>query len=80
MRANQADLFPDQKGKMPDKNDTQPYLTRYTMDLHSQQLNIQRLCDTICEFPRIDERFVGRDAQHGFFRCNTAYCNRLAFS
>lgn len=41
-------------------------LTRWELDLTSGQMTKQQLDDRSVEFPRVDERFMGRDSQYVF--------------
>lgn len=42
------------------------YFTRWTLDLKTRKITKERLDEINVEFPRIDERFVGRDNNHAF--------------
>jgi carotenoid cleavage oxygenase len=41
-------------------------LDRWTVDLDTGKVNEERLDDTVQEFPRVDERLVGRRHQYGY--------------
>ncbi len=47
-------------------------LTRWTFDLsrNTDDYRWERLDDLACEFPRLDERFAGRQYRHGFLACD----------
>lgn len=42
------------------------YLTRWVFDLKSKKMTKERLDDMNVEFPRIDERFIGRNQRHAY--------------
>jgi carotenoid cleavage oxygenase len=46
-----------------------PSLDRWTVDLTAGKVTEERLDDTAQEFPRVDERLVGRRYQYGFAVC-----------
>lgn len=45
------------------------YLTRWIFDLKKKTLVKERLDDINMEFPRIDERFTGRNYRHSYMNC-----------
>jgi carotenoid cleavage dioxygenase len=51
-----------------------PHLTRWTFDLsrNSNDYKVERLNDTACEFPRLDERRTGLSYRYGYMACNTS--------
>jgi len=63
-------FFPDVHGKPFNGLEAMTYLTRWTVDMSSDENGfaaITRLTDTAAEFPRIDERLTGRRYRHGWF-------------
>lgn len=66
---NSFPFFPDIHGAPFDAEAALPYLHRWTVDLGSNSAEfsaVDRLTDWIDEFPRIDERYVGRPYRHGW--------------
>ena len=66
---NSFPFFPDIHGAPFDAEAVLPYLHRWTVDLGSNSAEfsaVDRLTDWIDEFPRIDERYVGRPYRHGW--------------
>ncbi len=53
-----APMFPAVDGTLPDPVRTLPRLTRWTFALNGSEdrFGKERLSDTVCEFPRLDER------------------------
>lgn len=47
------------------------YFTRWVFDLKRRTIIKERLDNMNVEFPRIDERFVGRNYRHAFMNCTT---------
>lgn len=62
-------LFPRPDGTPGDPARQQAYLTRWTFDLTAGNgtFTAERLCEIAGEFPRIDDRFAGRQHRHGWF-------------
>lgn len=69
----QAPLFPWADGTPGDPSKAVPRLTRWTFDLagNTDAYRTERLNDTACEFPRLDERYTGRRYRYGYFACDT---------
>lgn len=66
---NSFPFFPDIHGAPFDAEAALPYLHRWTVDMGSNSelfSAVARLTDWIDEFPRIDERYVGRPYRHGW--------------
>lgn len=66
---NMFPFFPDVHGAPFDGREAMSYLTRWTVDMASNDdafESIARLTDTAGEFPRIDDRFAGRPYRHGW--------------
>lgn len=68
----QAPLFPLPDGTPGDPDKAIPRLTRWTFDLsrNTDDYQWERLDEVACEFPRLDERFAGRQYRHGFLACD----------
>lgn len=62
-------FFPQQDGFVPSPETLSSSLHRWTFDLSSTSDRIEpyALNDYMCEFPRIDERYVGQPYEHAFF-------------
>ena len=69
----QAPLFPLPDGTPVDPKKATPRLTRGTVDLslNTEDYQWERLNDIACEFPRLDERFIGSKYRYGFVACDT---------
>ena len=66
---NSFPFFPDIHGAPFDAEAALPYLHRWTIDLgsNSEEFSaVEKLSDWIDEFPRIDERYLGRPYRHGW--------------
>ena len=66
---NMFPFFPDVNGAPFNGQEAMSYLTRWTVDLASASdrfSGIERLTDTVAEFPRIDERRTGLTYRHGW--------------
>jgi carotenoid cleavage dioxygenase-like enzyme len=49
---------------------TQQYLRRWLLDYSNHQfVSSTKLWDSACEYPRVDERFAGKNVRHGFVAC-----------
>lgn len=61
-------FFPQADGYVPPPETLSSSLMRWTFDLNSSQEDIQPqpLTDYRCEFPRCDDRYIGRKYEHGF--------------
>ncbi|MFJ4141198.1 carotenoid oxygenase family protein [Pseudomonas sp. NPDC089734] len=61
-------FFPQEDGFIPSPESLSSSLFRWTFNLDSQndQVEPQPLNDYPCEFPRVDDRYVGRPYEHGF--------------
>lgn len=67
---NMFPFFPDVHGAPFNGREAMSYPTDWVVDLASNGeafAAIERLSDTACEFPRIDDRFAGRQTRHGWF-------------
>jgi carotenoid cleavage dioxygenase-like enzyme len=68
--AQACPAFPDHTGKIPSDADLCQYLTRWTMAWSNpDNVATTRLDKLVCEYPRIDERHVGRSYRFGFVAC-----------
>lgn len=66
---NMFPFFPDVHGAPFNGMDAMSYLTRWTVDMASNNDAFEsevRLTDTVGEFPRIDDRFAGRPYRYGW--------------
>lgn len=61
-------FFPQEDGFVPSPETLSSSLHRWTFDLSSpnDQVEPYALNDYQCEFPRVDDRYVGRPYEHGF--------------
>ncbi len=68
----EAPLFPLPDGTPGDPAKAIPRLTRWTFDLaaNTSSYKSERLNDVACEFPRLDERYTGRDYRYGYMACD----------
>jgi len=65
-----APAFPGINGAMPPADTLAQRLTRWEFDVTgARTIEVKRLSDEICEYPRVDERFSGRTTRHGYFAC-----------
>jgi carotenoid cleavage dioxygenase len=65
-----APAFPSAAGAIPRDADLRQHLTRWTLNTSGPHaIAMQRLCDGVCEYPRIDERVLGRRHRYGYFAC-----------
>lgn len=65
-------FFPDINGKPYDPVAAQTYLTRLTVDLSSnsdETIERTQIGEMSGEFPRIDDRYAGREYRHGWMLC-----------
>lgn len=60
------DIPPDAIAFSDDTVSYTNYFTRWIFDLKNKRINKQLLDDMNVEFPRIDERFMGRDHRHSY--------------
>jgi len=69
----QAPLFPLPDGTPGDPAKAIPRLTRWTFDLsrNTDDYQWERLNDIACEFPRLDERYIGSKYRYGYVACDT---------
>ncbi len=69
MHSKRTAVFPDADGQMPPPNSNLPKPVRWTLDLDSTTdvVRTEVLSDRTGEFPRCDERFVGRRYSHAFY-------------
>lgn len=67
----EAPLFPHADGSEPDPDKSRARLWRWTFDLDAEtdDYKVEQLDDTVCEFPRLDERYTGLCYRHGYFGC-----------
>jgi carotenoid cleavage dioxygenase len=66
-----AAMFPLADGTPPDEGRATQRLTRWTLDWDAPgALAAEVLWDGPCEYPRIDERLMGRRHRHGVFACD----------
>lgn len=70
MRTNRANLFPDINGNVVSISQNPPQLTRWSLDMRSQNITEIQLDSIAAEFPRFDERFTGLPYRHGFVTAN----------
>ncbi|MQT15101.1 carotenoid oxygenase family protein [Segnochrobactrum spirostomi] len=61
-------FFPQADGYVPPPETIMSRLTRWTFDMNKagNSLEASSLTDFICEFPRSDDRYMGRPYRHGF--------------
>jgi carotenoid cleavage dioxygenase-like enzyme len=65
-----APMFPLADGSPPDTRHTTQLLTRWEFDWAKPgSFAVERLSDERCEYPRVDERLLGRSYQHGYVAC-----------
>jgi carotenoid cleavage dioxygenase len=65
-----APAFPSAAGVVAPDADLRQQLTRWTLDLSRPHLiATERLCEVVCEYPRIDERVLGRRHRYAYFAC-----------
>lgn len=63
-----GDSIPDDATPFQDKEDDFPTrLIRWNMDLETGVVEKGILDDSLCEMPRMDERFCGHEYRHGYF-------------
>lgn len=65
---NMFPFFPDVEDAPFDPERAQARVTRWSVDMDDDEdrIRMQRLCDLVGEFPRIDDRFAGKEYSHGF--------------
>jgi carotenoid cleavage dioxygenase-like enzyme len=68
--AQSAPAFPRSDGTQPRPEELQQYLTRFSIVRDRDSFTATRLCDVVCEFPRIDERFTGSHYRYGYVACH----------
>jgi carotenoid cleavage dioxygenase-like enzyme len=62
--------FADDAGKFPSDADLRQYLTRWTMNWTNPSTVVTtRLHESVCEYPKIDDRRVGLPYRFGFVAC-----------
>jgi carotenoid cleavage dioxygenase-like enzyme len=68
--AQACPAFPDHTGKTPSDANLRQYLTRWTMDWsdHGSVVTTQ-LHESVCEYPKIDDRRLGMPYRFGFVAC-----------
>lgn len=63
-------MFPRDDGTLPDPMAAAQHLTRWRLDLaQPRSVDVTRLYDRECEYPRIDERRTGQPHAHAWFAC-----------
>jgi carotenoid cleavage dioxygenase-like enzyme len=68
--AQEVPLFPFADGSPTDPSRASQYLTRWEFDWAKPGIfATERLSDTRCEYPRIDERRTGLNYRHGYVAC-----------
>lgn len=67
-KGNPFPFFPDINGAPFDLHASAPHIQRWTIDLssNSDAFTETMLCDIICEFPRIDDRYKTHAHRHGW--------------
>ena len=66
----EAAVFPRADGSPTDPRCTTQLLTRWNFDwTRPGNFSVERLSDERCEYPRIDERRLGRSYRYGFVAC-----------
>lgn len=69
--AQDAAVFPHADGTPADPRRATQLLTRWTFDwTRSGTFAVERLSDERSEYPRIDERRIGRSYRHGYVACH----------
>jgi carotenoid cleavage dioxygenase-like enzyme len=69
--AQEAPAFPGDDGEMPTQAAMRQYLTRWSIDPSNPGgVGITRLHESVCEYPRIDERRMGMPYRFGFVACD----------
>jgi carotenoid cleavage dioxygenase len=65
-----APAFPSIDGTAAQDAELRQYLTRWSLDpSRPDSIEMRRLSETVCEYPRIDERFRGRRHSAAYFAC-----------
>ena len=65
-----APAFPSVEGITASDADMRQYLTRWLLDpSRPDSIEMQRLSEVVCEYPRIDERFRGQRHSVAYFAC-----------
>ncbi|CAN9322844.1 unnamed protein product [Alternaria alternata] len=62
--------WPDAQGNAPNPEQIAAQLVRFTFDPRSEDLDLPQhevISGVDCEFPRVDDRFVGKKHSHAFF-------------
>jgi carotenoid cleavage dioxygenase len=61
-------FFPQADGRVPPPETLKSRMTRWTFDMNKSGNSIEAslLTDFMCEFPRSDDRYMGRPYRHGF--------------
>ncbi len=65
----EAAAFPSITGVAPAPAQLQKFLTRWRVSPSSGEVTTQRLSDTVCEYPRVDGRYLGRSYRYGYVAC-----------
>ena len=75
----EAPLFPQLDGTLPDPKKAVARLTRWTFDLsqNSDDFKSERLDDTVCEFPRLDDRYAMSQYRYGYMACNSQAADKV---
>ena len=61
-----APAFPRADGTLPNESSLEQRLSRWTLSAGRDTFEPARLSDVVCEYPRIDERRLGRSYRYGF--------------
>lgn len=74
MQSETAPGLPDAEGRSGEPDAMAARLCRWTFELDSDSNGFRReyLDDLVAEFPRIDERYVGRRNRYGFYTCHAS--------
>ena len=62
----EAPAFPSPDGRLAAEKLQRQFLTRWSITPSEGQVSVRRLSETVCEYPRIDERRCGRPYRFGF--------------
>jgi carotenoid cleavage dioxygenase len=65
----EAAAFASITGAAPEPAQLQQFLTRWRVFPASGDVRTQRLSETVCEYPRLDERYLGRPYRYGYVAC-----------
>ena len=66
-----AAAFPSVTGAVPEGERLRQFLTRWRLDWPDDtDIEMTRLSDIVCEYPKIDDRFCGREYRYGYVACH----------